>query len=51
MKKFLKTLLLTLGDIEVKGKSNLDLLLGSMLAIEKMISQIEEQEKQEADDG
>lgn len=36
MEEFLKTLLSSLNSIEVKGKDNIDILLGCILAVEKM---------------
>lgn len=45
MKDFLKTLLSSLDTLEVKGKQNLDILLGCMMAVEKAIAQIDAQEK------
>lgn len=48
MKNFLITLLNSLETIEVKGKSNLDTLLGCMMAIEREIARLEETE---AEDG
>lgn len=47
----LKTLELSLGSIEVRGKENLDLLLGSIMAVEKMISMLDKQKKEENEDG
>ena len=41
MKDFLKTLLASLETIEVKGKNNLDTLLGCMMAIEKAIERLD----------
>ena len=52
MTEFLRALSRTLNNIEVKGKDNLDMLLGSIMAIEDMIAKIEKSEnKQEVDDG
>ena len=36
MNEFLNTLLQSLNSIEVKGKNNIDILLGCILAVEKM---------------
>lgn len=41
---FLKTLLRSLGSIEVKGRENMDLLLGCIIAVERMIAKIEAEE-------
>ena len=40
MDTFLKTLLESLNRIEVKGKENIDILLGCMIAIENTIEQL-----------
>ena len=37
---FLNTLLKSLNNIEVKGKENMDVLLGCMFAIENKISEL-----------
>ena len=37
---FLKTLLSSLNSIEVKGKTNMDVLLGCIMAIEQQIAKI-----------
>ena len=44
MDEFLHTLLNSLNCIEVKGKSNLDTLLGCIMAIEREIARLEETE-------
>lgn len=41
MKDFLNQLLFSLGCIEVKGKENLDTLLGCILAIEQQIASLD----------
>ena len=41
MEEFLTTLISTLNDIEVKGKSNMDSLLGCILACEHELSKIQ----------
>lgn len=46
MRDFLNTLLASLDTLEVKGKQNLDVLLGCMMAVEKAIAQLEAQEKE-----
>lgn len=53
MKDFLTTLLKSLNSIEVKGKENIDILLGCMMAVEQMISQLEApaENDKEANDG
>lgn len=51
MNDFLHTLLNSLNCIEVKGKDNLDTLLGCMLAIERKIAEIETEEGGTATDG
>ena len=43
MKDFLTSLLKTLNCIEVKGKDNVNYLLGCILAVENAIKQIEEE--------
>ena len=47
MKEFLERLLQSLNEIEVKGKTNIDILLGCMMAVEQAIKQMEEKEGQE----
>jgi len=44
MKEFLYTLLRSLNAIEVKGKNNIDILLGCMSAVEHEIAKIEAEE-------
>lgn len=51
MKEFFIGLLNSLEHIEVKGKNNLDILLGCMMAIENAIKQLDEAEKTEEDNG
>lgn len=53
MKDFLTTLLKSLNSIEVKGKENIDILLGCMMAVEQMIAQLEApaENDKEADNG
>ena len=52
MKDFLTQLLLTLNSIEVKGKENLDYLLGCMISVERAIAQLDEEtKKEEENDG
>lgn len=40
----------TLGQVEVKGKRNLDLLLSAMIALEKLSAQIGADRRKEEDD-
>ena len=51
MNEFLHALLLSLNCIEVKGKDNLDTMLGCMMAIERKIAEIENEEGETATDG
>lgn len=52
MKEFLATLLQSLNQIEVRGKENMDVLLGCIFAIEKKISEIDADKTTEVtDDG
>lgn len=43
MEEFLKKVLASLNCIEVKGRENMDYLLGAIIAIESMLNQIEAQ--------
>lgn len=47
MKEFLERLLQSLNEIEVKGKANIDILLGCMMAVEQAIKKMDEKEGQE----
>lgn len=49
MREFLKTLLASLGTIEVRGRDNLDTLLGCMLAAERKIAELEAEEAEETE--
>lgn len=52
MREFLTQLLTSLNSVEVKGRTNMDILLGCMLAIENKIQQLDAPaEKSEAEDG
>lgn len=52
MEEFLKQLLTTLNQLEVKGKTNLDYLLGAIVAIESAIEQLKPtEETEEITDG
>lgn len=42
MEDFLKKILASLNSIEVKGRENMDYLLGAIMAIETMINQLNE---------
>lgn len=42
--EFLQTLIATLNDIEVKGKQNMDRLLGCILACEHELAKIQAEE-------
>lgn len=44
MKEFLETLLKTLNCIEVKGKDNVNYLLGCICAVEKILAEMETEE-------
>lgn len=41
MKEFLETLIATLNSIEVKGKDNLDAVLGCIMAAEHQLAKIQ----------
>lgn len=45
MKDFLYTLLTSLNNIEVKGKSNIDVLLGCIFAVENKIEELSADEQ------
>lgn len=51
----LKKIIVTLGNIEVHGRNNLDMLLGCIMALEQIESQMEqdvkEKSKEETADG
>lgn len=47
MKEFLTQLLTTLNCIEVKGKQNMDCLLGAIMAVENAIEQLTTTETEE----
>lgn len=47
MKEFLIMLLRSLNNIEVKGKDNMDVLLGCMMAIENKIAEINEEQNKD----
>ena len=51
MEDFLKQLYESLCRVEVKGRENMDIMLGCMVAIENAISQLNTPEETEAEDG
>lgn len=51
MKDFLERLAMSLNSIEVKGKDNLDTLLGCIMAIEHKITELNEETEDTATDG
>lgn len=51
MKDFLTTLYNSLNSIEVKGKDNLDTLLGCLMAIEQQIAKITAEESAETEEN
>lgn len=51
MEEFLNNLLKSLNCIEVKGRDNLDVLLGCMIAIENAIEQLNDPQKEEEVNG
>lgn len=52
MRDFLYNVYLSLCKVEVKGKENMDILLGCILAIEQKISEIDaEPDKKEVSNG
>lgn len=51
MEEFLRSLLRSLEQLEVRGRENLDIVLGCMLAIERVLTQIQEKEEGESDGG
>lgn len=51
MEEFLNNLLKSLNCIEVKGRDNLDVLLGCMIAIENAIEQLNDPQKEEEING
>ena len=51
MKEFLEQLKASLNKIEVRGKDNLDILLGCMMAIERAIEQLDSPAVEEDKDG
>lgn len=51
VKQTIINVLNTLNGIEVSGRQNLDRLLGSMVALEKVIDELSKQEAVMEDDG
>lgn len=49
MEEFLRSLLRSLDQLEVRGRENLDIVLGCMLAIEQVLTQIQENEEEVSD--
>lgn len=47
MEAFLQSLLITLNNIEVKGKNNMDCLLGAIMAIEAHLNQPTEEAEED----
>lgn len=47
---FLNNLLKSLNSIEVKGKNNMDVLLGCMVAIERAIKELDEAQEEQAEE-
>ena len=50
MKEFLQSLRRTLSLIEVRGQENLNYLLGSILAVDQMLAQLDAAENPEKED-
>lgn len=48
MNEFLETLIRSLNEIEVKGKGNLELLLGSIMAAEQKLFELNTEESEES---
>ena len=48
MKEFLETLIRSLNEIEVKGRDNLELLLGSIMAAEDKLLELTAEESEES---
>ena len=53
METFLRKILVSLNSIEVKGKENMDYLLGAIMAVEAMLNQMTDptEEVEETTDG
>lgn len=49
MEDFLRKLLISLNAIEVKGRDNMDYLLGAIVAVETALKQLTEQKEVNAD--
>lgn len=50
MKEFLENLLKCLDRIEIKGKDNMDILLGCIVAIERAIKELDEAQEEQAEE-
>lgn len=50
MKELLKSILATLETVEVKGKTNMDRMLGCMMTLEELIGKLEKVGDSDADD-
>lgn len=50
MKEYLYTMLRSLNALEIKGKDNMEVLLGCIMATERMISVIEAETKEEVEE-
>ena len=51
MKEFLQQLYLSLDSLTVKGRENMDILLGCMIAIESKIAEINASTESEGENG
>ena len=51
METFLRKILASLNSIEVKGRENMDYLLGAIMAVEAMLNQMNEREEAEEENG
>ena len=49
MEEFLRSLLRSLDQLEVRGRENLDIVLGCMMAIEQVLTQIQKNEEEGSD--
>ena len=49
MEEYLEKLLKSLNQLEVKGKGNIDILLGCIMATEQMIAKLSEEKEEESD--
>ena len=51
MEQYLESLLLSLNSIEVRGKDNLNVLLGCILAVEAAIANLDKPEEESENGG